>query len=193
MRDQHRGKPIDRRGFVTGAALAGATAVASTVTAKAAAPTGVPHLRLAQAGGTAPVTGTPAGITIKAVERLVGSSVSYAYAVKAGPWIFLNGHEAYDFEKGLAPEVEGPRGYRLAGRPPLRREADYILRRMRTILKEFGSDLPNAVRVDQYYTMARRSRRITCHASPSSRATFRRAPRSSWIGASPGGPTRTPR
>jgi enamine deaminase RidA (YjgF/YER057c/UK114 family) len=78
--------------------------------------------------------------------------VNYGYAVKAGPFIFLNGHEAFDFEKGLAPEVEGPPGYALSGRPPLRREADYILKRMRTILKEFGSDLPQAVRVDQYYT-----------------------------------------
>src|SRR5262249_39626840 len=72
--------------------------------------------------------------------------------LKAGNWIFLNGHEAYDFERGLAPEVEGPPGNALSGRPPLRREADFILTRMRTILKEFGSDLTNAVRVDQYYT-----------------------------------------
>jgi enamine deaminase RidA (YjgF/YER057c/UK114 family) len=93
-----------------------------------------------------------AGLTVKSVERLAGSGTSFAYAVKAGPWIFLNGHEAFDFERGLTLEVEGPPGHRLSGRPPLRREADYILQRMRTILKEFGSDLPNAVRVDQYYT-----------------------------------------
>jgi enamine deaminase RidA (YjgF/YER057c/UK114 family) len=67
--------------------------------------------------------------------------------------VFLNGHEAYDFEHGLTPEVEGPAGYRLSGRPPLRREADFILKRMRAILREFGTDLPNAVRVDQFYTM----------------------------------------
>jgi len=73
--------------------------------------------------------------------------------VKAGPWVFLNGHEAFDFERGLAPEVEGAPGNRLSGRPPLRREADYLLHRMRGILKEFGTDLPNAVRVDQFYTM----------------------------------------
>ena len=90
-----------------------------------------------------------AALTVKAVERLVGSGTRFAYAVKAGPWIFLNGHEAFDFERGLAPEVEGPSGHRLSGRPPLRREADYILQRMRTILKEFGCDLANAVRVDQ--------------------------------------------
>src|SRR5947209_14025971 len=93
-----------------------------------------------------------AALTVKAVERLAGSGTRFAYAVKAGPFIFLNGHEAFDFEKGLAPEVEGPSGYPLNGRPPLRREADYILRRMRSILKDFGSDLPQTVRVDQYYT-----------------------------------------
>src|SRR5258708_30249674 len=91
-------------------------------------------------------------LTVKAVAGLVGSGTRFAYAVKAGPWIFLNGHEAFDFERGLAPEVEGPSGHRLSGRPPLRREADYILQRMRTILKGFGCDLANAVRVDQYYT-----------------------------------------
>jgi hypothetical protein len=67
--------------------------------------------------------------------------------------VFLNGHEAFDFERGFSADVEGPPGNRLSGRPPLRREADYLLRRMRRILKEFGTDLPNAVRVDQYYTM----------------------------------------
>src|SRR5262245_58893723 len=93
-----------------------------------------------------------AGLTVKSVELLAGSGTRFAYAVKAGGWIFLNGHEAFDFERGLAPEVEGPGGHRLSGRPPLRREADYILQRMRTILKRLGADLPNAVRVDQYYT-----------------------------------------
>ena len=108
-------------------------------------------VQLAQAGGTAAAAPASAP-TVKSVTRLAGSANSLAYAVKAGPWIFLNGHEAYDFERGLAPEVEGPPGHRLSGRPPLRREAEYILRRMRAILKEFGSDLPNAVRVDQFYT-----------------------------------------
>jgi enamine deaminase RidA (YjgF/YER057c/UK114 family) len=90
-------------------------------------------------------------LVVKSVDHLAGGSTRFAYAVKAGPWIFLNGHEAFDFEHGLAGEVEGPPGHRLSGRPPLRREADYILRRMRAILKEFGTDLPNAVRVDQFY------------------------------------------
>lgn len=135
---------FDRRSLLLGgAALAGAAALPSPARAQAARP-----IQLAQAGAAA----ASSSITVKAVERLAGSAISYAYAVKAGPWIFLNGHEGYDFEKGLAPEVEGPPGYRLSGRPPLRREADYILKRMRTLLKDFGAELTNAVRVDQYYT-----------------------------------------
>jgi enamine deaminase RidA (YjgF/YER057c/UK114 family) len=139
-----------RRLLLKGAALAGAAALSPFAAAAQPAESG--SVRLAQAGGGAGV-GASSAVTVKSVERLVGSTVSYAYAVKAGPWIFLNGHEAYDFERGLAPEVEGPPGNRLSGRPPLRREADYILQRMRRILKEFGADLTNAVRVDQYYTM----------------------------------------
>jgi enamine deaminase RidA (YjgF/YER057c/UK114 family) len=145
--------PMNRRCFVEKAAgLAGAVAFAPALRAEAA-----PSDRLwAQVAQNRPgQAGEPPSrsLDIKSVPRLVGSTTKYAYAIKAGPWIFLNGHEAFDFETGLAPEVEGPSGYPLSGRPPLRREADYILRRMREILKDFGSDLPNAVRVDQYYTM----------------------------------------
>ena len=129
MRTRRHGR-IDRRGFLQ-SSVAVATALASS---KAA------HAQSADA------------LTIKSVERLAGTAASYAYAVRAGSWLFLNGHEAFDFEKGLAPEVEGSAVNRLSGRPPLRREADYILRRMRALLKEFGSDLANAVRLDQYYT-----------------------------------------
>src|SRR5262245_4337793 len=107
---------------------------------------------MVQPGETGTSVTPTAALTIKSVEALAGSGTRFAYAVKAGPWIFLNGHEAFDFERGLAPEVEGPPGSRLSGRPPLRREADYILKRMRSTLKEFGADLANAVRVDQYYT-----------------------------------------
>ncbi|MGH9255774.1 MAG: RidA family protein [Vicinamibacterales bacterium] len=146
MREE-RHRSLDRRGFLlNGVSLAAAFGASKTAQARSTADHPV---QPAQAGGTA----SPASaLTVKSVERLAGSGTSYAYAVKAGPWIFLTGHEAYDFEKGLAPEVEGPAGNRLSGPPPLRREADYVLRRIRTVLKEFGSDLPNAVRLDQYYT-----------------------------------------
>jgi hypothetical protein len=41
-----------------------------------------------------------AGIEIRSVEGLAGTAVPYAYAVKAGPWLFLTGHEAFDFGRG---------------------------------------------------------------------------------------------
>jgi enamine deaminase RidA (YjgF/YER057c/UK114 family) len=144
-----QGGRSNRRSFLlSGATLAGA-AIAPAFAAQSRESNSM--VQLAQASGAA-AAAPAAALTVKSVERLAGSANSFAYAVKAGPWIFLNGHEAFDFERGLAPEVEGPPGHHLSGRPPLRREAEYILRRMRSILKEFGSDLPNAVRVDQCYT-----------------------------------------
>ena len=92
-----------------------------------------------------------AALEVKAVENLLGTTVSYAYAVKAGPWIFLNGHEAYDFATGVPDAVEGPPGFPLHGRPRSRREGDFILHRMRRILRDWGSDLSHGVRLDQYY------------------------------------------
>jgi hypothetical protein len=77
--------------------------------------------------------------------------VSYAYAVKSGPWIFLTGHEAFDFVSGIPEEVAGPSGFPLFGRSRSRREGDFTLQRMRRILQEFGTDLGNGVRLDQYY------------------------------------------
>ena len=151
MRMAQQGSLTTRRGFLYGGAtLAGAIGLpasgASAVEA-AWAPNALPpsvHV------GTSSVAAS-SEVTTKST-RLVGSAINYAYAVKAGSWVFLNGHEAFDFEQGLAREVEGPPGNRLSGRPPLRREADYLLRRMRSILKGFGTDLNNAVRVDQFYT-----------------------------------------
>ena len=90
-------------------------------------------------------------LEVKAVERLLGSAVPYAYAVEAGPWIFLTGHEAFDFDAGIPEAVAGPPGFPLFGRPRWRREGDFILQRMRRILQEFGSDLGHGVRLDQFY------------------------------------------
>jgi len=90
-------------------------------------------------------------LEVKSALNLLGTSVSYAYAVKAGPWIFLTGHEAFDFENGIPEGVAGPSGFPLFGRPRSRREGDFILQRMRRILREFGTDLGNSVRLDQYY------------------------------------------
>jgi len=92
-----------------------------------------------------------AALEVKSVARLLGTPVPYAYAVKAGPWIFLTGHEAYDWETGIPPEVTGAPGFPLYGHNRSRREGDFILRRMRKLLGEFGSDLAHSVRLDQYY------------------------------------------
>ena len=92
-----------------------------------------------------------ATLEVRSVPNLLGTPVSYAYAVKAGPWIFLTGHEAFDFERGVPEEVAGPSGFPLFGRLRNRREGDFILQRMRRTLREFGSDLGNGVRLDQYY------------------------------------------
>jgi len=92
-----------------------------------------------------------ANIEIRSVENLAGTGVPYAYAVKAGQWLFLTGHEAFDFATGHAPEVEGHAGFPSFGAPRLKREAEYILKRMRATLAEFGSDFRHSVRVDQYY------------------------------------------
>jgi enamine deaminase RidA (YjgF/YER057c/UK114 family) len=90
-------------------------------------------------------------LEVKAVEHLLGSGIAYAYAVKAGPWIFLTGHEAFDFTTGVTEAVAGAPGFPLFGRPRWRREGDFILQRMRRILQELGSDLGHGVRLDQFY------------------------------------------
>jgi enamine deaminase RidA (YjgF/YER057c/UK114 family) len=134
----NRDQDIGRRAFL------GATAasVASAVTPRAA---------LAQA--PAPAT-PPAAITALTSERLLGSAVNYAYAVKAGPLVFLNGHEGYDFAAGVVQAVGGAAGFPAYGRPGLRREADFIFERMGQNLKTLGTDFAHSVRLDQYYTEA---------------------------------------
>jgi enamine deaminase RidA (YjgF/YER057c/UK114 family) len=92
-------------------------------------------------------------IEVKSVGQLAGTPVPYAYAVKAGPWIFLTGHEAFDWDTGAVDAaVAGPAGFPAHGRHHAsRREADFVLQRMRQVLGEFGTDLAHAVRLDQYY------------------------------------------
>src|SRR5437868_15418187 len=94
-----------------------------------------------------------AGIELRAVEHLAGSGIAYAYAVKAGPWLFLTGHEAFDWHTGaLDPAVTGPPGYPLFGRDHRsRREAAFIFDRICRVLAEFGRDLAHSIRLDQYY------------------------------------------
>jgi enamine deaminase RidA (YjgF/YER057c/UK114 family) len=90
-------------------------------------------------------------IETKSTPSLAGGGTPYAYAVKAGPFIFLTGHEAFDFDTGSTAAAVGPAGFPMYGRTKYRREGDFILQRMNEILKSFGSDLSNGLRLDQYY------------------------------------------
>lgn len=104
---------------------------------------------------------------VKAVERLLGTPIAYACAIKAGKWIFLTGHEAVDWTSGIPREVAGPAGFPLYGQHRSRREADFILQRMGRILGELGSDFAHAVRLDQYYPNPRavQSYHLSRHAA----------------------------
>ena len=142
MTDRDRSSGLKRRAFLGGATSAGVTSLFAprTVMAQASAPT----------ASSAP----DAAITTRTTEHLVGSAVNHAYAVKAGPFVFLNGHEGYDFAAGVVPAVAGAPGFPDYGKPGLRREADFIFERMGQILKSFGTDFAHSVRLDQYYTEA---------------------------------------
>jgi hypothetical protein len=138
MTDRQRSSGLERRAFL-GVTAAGAASVLA------------PRGALAQATAES----TPAaGVKALTAERLVGSAVNYAYAVKAGPLVFLNGHEGYDFAAGAVPAVEGAAGFPEYGKPRLRREADFIFERMGQTLKSLGTDFAHSVRLDQYYSEA---------------------------------------
>jgi len=138
MTDAERSSGLGRRAFLSATAAGAASVLA-------------PRAALAQAlAQPAPA----AGVTALTAQHLVGSAVNYAYAVKAGPFVFLNGHEGYDFAAGAVPAVEGAAGFPEYGKPRLRREADFIFERMGKTLKSLGTDFAHSVRLDQYYTQA---------------------------------------
>jgi enamine deaminase RidA (YjgF/YER057c/UK114 family) len=138
--EHDRSSGLERRAFLGGAALAGAASVLA------------PNVVLGQAAVSP--TAPRASIETRTAEHLVGSAINYAYAVKAGPFVFLNGHEGYDFDAGVVPAVAGAPGFPEYGKPGLRREADFIFERMGRILKSFGTDFAHSVRLDQYYMEA---------------------------------------
>ena len=131
---------LERRAFLGGPAIAGVASVLA------------PRAALAQGPASIGASGVP--LVPRTAEHLIGSAVNYAYAVKAGPFVFLNGHEGYDFEAGVVPAVAGAPAFPRYGRPGLRREADFIFDRMGRILKSFGTDFAHSVRLDQYYMEA---------------------------------------
>jgi enamine deaminase RidA (YjgF/YER057c/UK114 family) len=142
MMENKRPADLQRRAFLRAATAAGTASVLA------------PRTALAQAAPPAAVSAAGSSITALTVEHLAGSAVNYAYAVKAGPFVFLNGHEGYDFAAGITPAVAGAPGFPDYGKPGLRREADFTLQRMGEILKSFGTDFAHSVRLDQYFTEA---------------------------------------
>lgn len=95
-----------------------------------------------------------AGVKPLSPVRIGGTDIEYAQGIRAGSWLFLTGHEASDFQNGIAAEVAGNPGLPLGGAPRLRREADYVLGRIAKLIAAEGGDLRHVVRVDQYYPSA---------------------------------------
>jgi enamine deaminase RidA (YjgF/YER057c/UK114 family) len=141
MTNRIQAKRLGRRAFLGATAASMASVVA-------------PRATLAQAPAAPAPSTRPGAITALTSEHLVGSAINYAYAVKAGPFVFLNGHEGYDFAAGVVPAVAGAAGFPAYGKPGLRREADFIFERMGQNLKALGTDFAHSVRLDQYYTDA---------------------------------------
>ncbi len=86
--------------------------------------------------------------------RIGGTDVMYAQGVRAGNWLFFTGHEATDFENGIATEVAGIPGLPLGGAPRYLREGKFIFDRFAKLIAAEGGDLRHIVRVDQYYPRA---------------------------------------
>ena len=83
--------------------------------------------------------------------RLAGTGFELAQGVRAGNWLFFTGHEATDFQNGLAPSVAGKPGLPLGGAPRHRREGDYLIQRFQKLITAEGGDMRHIVRVDQFY------------------------------------------
>jgi enamine deaminase RidA (YjgF/YER057c/UK114 family) len=86
--------------------------------------------------------------------RIGDTDIIYAQGVRAGSWLFFTGHEATDFENGIAASVAGKPGLPLGGVARYRREGDFLYDRLSKLIAAEGGDLRHIVRVDQYYPRA---------------------------------------
>ena len=86
--------------------------------------------------------------------RIGQTDIVYAQGVRAGCWLFFTGHEASDFENGIASPVAGKPGLPLGGVARYRREGDFIFERLSKLIATEGGNLRHIVRVDQYYPRA---------------------------------------
>jgi len=85
--------------------------------------------------------------------RIGQTDIHYAAGMRAGSWLFFTGHEASDFEHGIAAEVAGKPGLPLA-QPRYLREGKFIFDRFARLIAAEGGNLRHIVRVDQYYPRA---------------------------------------
>jgi enamine deaminase RidA (YjgF/YER057c/UK114 family) len=86
--------------------------------------------------------------------RIGQTDIEFAQGMRAGPWLFFTGHEATDFEHGIAAQVAGVPGLPLGGAPRYRREGDFLYARFAKLITAEGGNLRHIVRVDQYYPRA---------------------------------------
>jgi enamine deaminase RidA (YjgF/YER057c/UK114 family) len=86
--------------------------------------------------------------------RIGQTDIVFAQGIRAGSWLFFTGHEATDFENGIAEPVAGVPGLPLGGAPRYLREGKFIFDRFAKLIAAEGGDLRHIVRVDQYYPRA---------------------------------------
>jgi len=86
--------------------------------------------------------------------RIGQTDIIYAQGIRAGSWLFFTGHEATDFETGIAAAVAGVPGLPLGGAPRYLREGKFIFDRFARLIAAEGGDLRHILRVDQYYPRA---------------------------------------
>src|SRR5580704_15864805 len=84
--------------------------------------------------------------------RVGHSGIEFAQGMRAGPWLFFTGHEATDFENGIAAAVSGKPGLPLGGMARYRREGGFLYARFAKLIADQGGDLRHIVRLDQYYS-----------------------------------------
>ncbi len=95
-------------------------------------------------------------VDVKAIAptRIGETDIVFAQGVRAGHWMFFTGHEATDFQHGIANSVAGQPGLPLGGKPRYLREGEFLFERLSKLIAAEGGDLRHIVRVDQYYPRA---------------------------------------
>lgn len=77
---------------------------------------------------------------------------TFTPVLKYGRWVFVSGVMATDFATGIAPEARGNPDVPLAGEHPMVLESRLILQQLQRLLEASGTNVANAVRIDQFPT-----------------------------------------